>query len=145
MSPSPASELKLVSYNCRGWRSGSDYVKFLLQFCDLCFIQEHWLYRDHLEALNISEDFLSVGVSGMDSSEILLGRPFGGSGILYRKSLSSFVWRIFTSSQHICALSLTLVNSCDNSPFIFFLFVCISPLTTPPLHLTLPLLIVCVS
>ena len=88
MSPSPASELKLVSYNCRGWRSGSDYVKFLLQSCDLCFIQEHWLYRDHLEALNISEDFLSVGVSGMDSSEILLGRPFGGSGILYRKSLS---------------------------------------------------------
>ena len=145
MSPSPASELKLVSYNCRGWRSGSDYVKSLLQSCDLCFIQEHWLYRDHLEALNISEDFLSMGVSGMDSSEILLGCPFGGSGILYRKSLSSFVRRIFTSSQRICALSLTLVNSRDNSPLSFCLFVCISPLTTPPLHLTLLLLIVCVS
>ena len=124
MSPSPASELKLVSYNCRGWRSGSDYVKFLLQSCDLCFIQEHWLYRDHLEALNISEDFISVGVSGMDSSEILLGHPFGGSGILYRKSLSSFVRRIFTSSQRICALSLTLVNSRGNSPFII-LFICV--------------------
>ena len=64
-TPSPNS-LRLVSYNCRGWRSGSDYVK-LLQSCDLCFIKEHWLFREHLGSLNTSNDFLSVGVSGMDS------------------------------------------------------------------------------
>ena len=96
-TPSPNS-LRLVSYNCRGWRSGSDYVK-LLQSCDLCFIQEHWLFREHLGSLNISNDFLSVGVSGMDSSEILVGRPFGGCGILYRKSLSPVIRRIFISSR----------------------------------------------
>ena len=124
MSPSPASELKLVSYNCRGWRSGSDYVKFLLQSCDLRFIQEHWLYRDHLEALNISEDFLSVGVSGIDSSEILLDRPFGWSGILYHKSPSSFVRRIFTSSQSIYVLSHSLLSTLViTPPLSFCLFV----------------------
>ena len=83
-TPSPNS-LRLVSYNCKGWRSGSNYVKLLLQSSDLCFIQEHWLFREHLSSLNISNDFLSVSVSGMDSSEILVGPPFGGCGILYRK------------------------------------------------------------
>ena len=48
----------------------------------ICFIQEHWLFREHLGSLNISNDFLSVGVSGMDSSEILVGHPFGSCGIL---------------------------------------------------------------
>ena len=124
MNTSLSNSLRLVSYNCRGWRSGSDYVKSLLESCDVCFIQEHWLFREHLGSLNISNDFLSVGVSGMDSSEILCGRPFGGCGILYCKSLSPLIRRIFTSSQHLCAISLTFHNFLDNSPFVI-LFVCI--------------------
>ena len=113
--------LKVVSYNCRGWKSGSNYVQSLLQSCDICLIQEHWLLRENLDSLIISDDFLSVGVSGMDSSILLSGRPFGGCGILYRKSLSSVVRRIFTDSKRLCAISITLNNSCDNSPFVILL------------------------
>ena len=75
--------LKVVSYNCWGWKSGSNYVQSLLQSCDICLIQEHWLLRENLDSLIISDDFLSVGVSGMDSSILLSGHPFGGCGILY--------------------------------------------------------------
>ena len=113
--------LKVVSYNCRGWKSGSNYVQSLLQSCDICLIQEHWLLRENLDSLIISDDFLSVGVSGMDSSILLSGRPFGGCGILYRKSLSPVVHRIFTDSKRLCAISITLNNSCDNSPFVILL------------------------
>ena len=91
--------LKVVSYNCRGWKSGSNYVQSLLQSCDICLIQEHWLLRENFDSLIISVDFLSVGVSGMDSSILLSGRPFGGCGILYRKSLSPVVHRIFTKHR----------------------------------------------
>ena len=135
-TPSPNS-LRLVSYNCRGWRSGSDYVK-LLQSCDLCFIQEHWLFREHLGSLNISNDFLSVGVSGMDSSEILVGRPFGGCGILYRKSLSPVIRRIFISSQCLCAISLC-ITLLITLHLLFFLSVYIFSPITPMLHPTLHL------
>ena len=46
--------------------------------------------------------------------------------ILYRKSLSPLIHRIFTSSQCLCAISLTLHNFLDNSPFfIVILFVCV--------------------
>ena len=68
----------------------------------------------------LSNDFLSVGVSGMDSSEILVGCPSGGCDILYCKSLSPVILRIFTSSQRY----LSLHNSLDDSPFAV-LFVCV--------------------
>lgn len=43
--------LKFVSYYCRGWKS-------VLQSCDICLIKEHWLLRDSLGLLNISDDLL---------------------------------------------------------------------------------------
>ena len=113
--------LKVVSYNCRGWKSGSSYVRSLLQFCDICLVQEHWLLHENLDSLIISDDFLSVSVSGMDSSVLLTGHPFGGCGILYRKPLSSVVHRIFTDSKRLCAISITLNNTRDNSPFVILL------------------------
>jgi len=64
--------LRLVSYNCRGWNSGQHTVFDLLQSCDICFVQEHWLLHEQLNLLNIHCDFLSIGVSGMDSSEFHL-------------------------------------------------------------------------
>ena len=57
----------------------------------------------------------------MDSHQLLSGRPYGGCGILYRKSLSPLVRRIFTDSKHFCALSITLNSSRDNSPFVILL------------------------
>ena len=50
----------------------------MLDSRDICLIQEHWLFYGHLKELNFNPDFLSVGVSGMDSSVLLHGRPFGG-------------------------------------------------------------------
>ena len=44
--------------------------------------------------LNINSDFLSASVSGVDSSLFLVGRPFGGCAILYRKSLSLSISQI---------------------------------------------------
>jgi hypothetical protein len=47
--------------------------------------QEHWLHHNQLATINeISHDFCSVSVSGMDFESLLVGRPFGGCSILYR-------------------------------------------------------------
>ena len=116
--------LKIISYNCRGWKSSSDYVKSLLQSCDICLIQEHWLFRENLDSLLISNDFRSVGVSGMDSSQLLSGRPFGGCCILYRKALSTAVRRIFSHSKRFCAISITFNSTSVKSSFVVLL-VCV--------------------
>ena len=99
-------------------------MKSLLQSCDICLIQEHWLFQENLDSLRTSNDFLSVGVSGMDSSQFLAGLPFGGCCILYRKTLSTAVRRIFTHSKRFCAISITFNNIGVKSSFVVLL-VCI--------------------
>ena len=62
------------------------------------FFQEHWLLPHDLNFMSsIHPDFLYFGHSSVDtSSGILVGRPYGGTGILYRKSLSSCIAPIDT-------------------------------------------------
>ena len=84
MTQPSVDSLLLVSYNCCGWNTGLPAVLDLLH---ICLIQEHWFFEEQLNLLNIHNDFLSIGVSGMESSNLLHGRPFGGCAILYRRSL----------------------------------------------------------
>ena len=71
--------LRCCTFNCRGWNSGISTLKNHIDSLDLCFVQEHWLHKDHLRKIrDISPDFLSVSVSGMDDTSLLSGRPYGG-------------------------------------------------------------------
>ena len=51
------------------------------------------------------------------NSELLIGRPYGGCGILIRKSLASSVRRLGKHSKRFCAIMLTLINPVTNSSF----------------------------
>ena len=42
----------------------------------------------------------------MDSSELLLGRPFGGCAILYRRSLQAHISRLDSPSKRFCSAIL---------------------------------------
>ena len=70
-------------------------------------VQEHWLPKDHLHHLNdISPDFVSVGIGGMDCTSLLVGRPFGGCSILYRKHLATCITSLDTCSDRFCAIKI---------------------------------------
>ena len=98
------AQIRSCSFNCRGWNNGILTLKNFIDSLDLCFIREHWLLNDHLHRINaLSSDFLSVSVSGMDSSVLLCGRPFGGASILYRKSLASRIVPLVSCSNRFCA------------------------------------------
>ena len=98
------SNIRIISYNCGGWISASNFVFNLLNDCDICMIQEHWLFKEQLQSLNISDQYFSTAVSGMVSTEFVAGRLFGGCAILYHKSLSKFIKLI---SKRFRAISLT--------------------------------------
>ena len=57
--------------------------------CDILFLQETWLCEQELPLLStIHNDFYARGVSSMnDRDGVRVGRPYGGLGILWRKSL----------------------------------------------------------
>ena len=53
-----------------------------------------------------NSDFLSVAVSGMDSGSLLCGHPYGGCSVLYRKSLSSCIIPLASSSNRFCGIKV---------------------------------------
>ena len=114
-------QLNIGSYNCRGFNSlKRDYVSRLLESAkvDILLLQEHWLSDAQMNVLNdVGSDFLNIGVSGFDNSEVLGGRPYGGCAIIWRSSLMVKIQPLVVPSRRLCAAiiatdswSLLLVN-----------------------------------
>ena len=117
------AQLRTCSFNCRGWNNGIHTLTHFIDSLDLCFVQEHWLLSDQLHQINnVSPDFLSVSVSGMDISELVCGRPFGGCSILYRKTLASCITPLDSCSNRFCGVKfncssgLSMLLICDYLP-----------------------------
>jgi len=108
-------KLQTVSFNLRGLRSG---IAMLHELCDsysVIGVQEHWLRPDELDKLSVINcDFHSAAVSGMKnsvSSGLLTGRPFGGVGFLWHRSLSGCIEVVNRDPEgRCCALVLKLMN-----------------------------------
>jgi len=75
---------------------------------DIVFLQEHWLLPNELGLLNNTHDkFQSFGLSAVDiSTDILVGRPFGGTAILYRKTLADQITIIPSDESRITGIQL---------------------------------------
>ncbi len=59
--------------------------------------------------MDFDSDFVSLGVSGMDSSSLLQGRPYGGCAIIIRKSLLGNVsplTMLKSNSNRFCGVRL---------------------------------------
>jgi len=71
-------------------------------------IQEHWLIPNDLHLLNNSHtDFMSTGLSAVDlSSDILVGRPFGGTAILFRKCLADKIKIVESNESRITGIQI---------------------------------------
>jgi len=111
------NRLRVATFNCRSVKSSLQDVISLCESHDIVCIQEHWLLPHELSLLSsIHIDFYSVGSSAVDiSSDVLVGRPYGGTAILYRKSLANVV-NILPSSN----LSITgIIISTSDFPLLF--------------------------
>ena len=73
---------------------------------DIVFLQEHWLFPSDLPSLNdIHSDFMSFGTSSMNTNDgIVLGRPYGGVAVLWRKHLTPRVKPINFDDDRIVGL-----------------------------------------
>lgn len=94
------------SFNCRSVKSSVSEVRELCNVSDLVFLQEHWLLPNELGMLNnLHPDFVAFSKSAVDISQnILIGRPYGGTAILFKKEFSNCVTCIDTYDSRICAL-----------------------------------------
>ena len=109
--------LQVSSYNCRGIKSSTLDVQSLCEQSHIVLLQETWLAKQSQDYLfNINNDLHAGGISPMDlSNRILVGRPYGGTAILWNKNLNAKV--VYNYDQSIIGItvelestSLTIIN-----------------------------------
>lgn len=106
------NNLRVMTWNSRGHRMDRlEYIRKLMCLCDVLFIQvEHWFLDADISNITEYVDNVEVvGVSGMDESRLVSGRPFGGC-VCYciQQSFKCEVSQITTQSRRLCAATLTL-------------------------------------
>jgi len=77
----------ICTFNCRSVKSSIMEIKDLCAKSDFVCLQEHWLLPNEVILLSrLCTDFLAAGSSAVDiGHDILVGRPYGGTAIMYRK------------------------------------------------------------
>jgi len=105
-----SNSLSICTFNCRSIKSSVTEVVDLCNKFDIICLQEHWLLPNEISYLsNIHPDFLAVGHSAVNlSQEILIGRPYGGTGILYKRSLGQLVTAVDLNNARITAVVMSL-------------------------------------
>ena len=104
--------VKVSSYNCQSAKRNFGGINKLCNESDVVFIQEHWLFPSELTSLNnIHHDFVSFGVSSMDpSTNLIVGRPYGGVAVLWKNYLSPFIRPVSYDDDRIIGLEYSF---CD--------------------------------
>ncbi len=81
---------------------------------DIILVQETWLANDQLTVLsNIHNDFIGNGVSSInDELRINVGRPFGGTGIIWNKNINKYCTFRKYDSDRIVGLEFNCDSFC---------------------------------
>jgi len=100
----------MCSFNCRSFKNSLPAINKLCNDHDIILLHEHWLILNYLHLLNSAHpDYLSCVQSAVDlRSNILVGRPYGGTAILYRKYLTDKIHVLNTGQSRITGIILTL-------------------------------------
>lgn len=113
--------LRITSFNCHGVKGRRTTVEEVCGRSDIVAIQEHWLTPEDLPFLsNIHPDFRGHGISAMDpSAGLLIGRPYGGVALMWRRCLDDAVTIIKTDNNRVAAIK---VNSIDSQMLIICVY-----------------------
>ena len=115
------NKLSICTYNVRGYNSTKhSYIIELLSKCTILVIEEHWLNDQQLSNFgDLFPGYCVYGVTAMESSELLHGRPKGGVLVIYPDSFSRNTKVIQTHFERLCVLNLH-IN--DMSLYLFCLY-----------------------
>ena len=109
--------IRAITFNCQGLKSSIHDIQALCSTYDLIFIQESWLFQFELTLLSeIDTDFEGFGISAIDdSTNIVRGRPYGGTAILIRKQYRS----IAQFHTYNCSRLLGVQLTCNDLSLLF--------------------------
>jgi exonuclease III len=85
------SKLRIVTFNMHGLNAGLTILNSLFNNYDVICVQELWVRPHELDCVRcLHNAFDCCVISAMDDAwhdEVIMGRPYGGLAIFWRKSL----------------------------------------------------------
>ena len=108
------NNLRIGTFNCAGAKSKLPILLEMSKNVDLLFLQETWLLENELNMLNdVNPDFSSFSLSSVNLQDsLLVGRPYGGISILWRKELSPICQLLQFDDNRLLGILIS-VNSMD--------------------------------
>ena len=115
------NNLNVATYNAHGVNDVTlSYLSNIMPNYDFILLQEHWLHSSNLHIFEDKIDNIhAYGTSGMDDTEIVSGRPYGGCAILWRNYLSCQVTPIPCDNKRLC-----IVKTEFQTHTVLLLFIC---------------------
>jgi len=108
-----------MSYNLHNFGSGLGMLPDLCKLHAVIAVQEHWLSDYGLMKLNdIDINYRSDAVSpttGALSTGYLTGRPYGGAGFIWHKSIDNMVWILGSDSTKLTNGAIHVVAGLSES------------------------------
>ena len=107
------SPFNICSFNCKGFEYRNfDYLKKVFNKVDILLLQEHWLFEfENAEFYKLFPDCQFVFKSSMNDSSVVLGRPYGGVAMVWKRFMSLKVENITTSCGRLCAVKVSSSNT----------------------------------
>ena len=104
--------LAFASYNANGHAADRlAYMDKLMLTDDVLHLQEHWLMNSRISSLESSLHNVHVhGVSSVPDNEIITGRPYGGTAIIWNKDFKCKITPISLSTVRACAVIINVHN-----------------------------------
>ena len=81
-----ADALGVITYNCHSLRANREFVKSLLQSCDILCLQETLIDDNNSSELDLDQNFNSCYTPATRTETVFVGRSSGGLAIYWRKS-----------------------------------------------------------
>ena len=102
------AQFNLVTYNCRPVKSSVNEIRQLCDKYDIVMLQEHWLLPHDIGYLSMFHpEFLSVAKSAVNVTDnVLIGRPYGGTAIMYRKDIARNMVIVDSTDPRVCAVKI---------------------------------------
>lgn len=100
--------MKIASWNCQGLKSSSEWLRNVLlpNNYDLILLQETWLFSHETKPFQNLPNYDFIHVSSMPTHKTGKGRPYGGTAIVFKKSIAHLVTPCSLSDPRIISISV---------------------------------------
>ena len=110
--------ISVTTFNCKGFKFRNfSFIKKIFDECSILLLQEHWLFNFEFKEFDkVLGDCGFHAKSSMKDDEMLRGRCYGGTAIIWHKSIKFSMTPINTVSDRICVVKCIA----NNREFLIF-------------------------